>query len=59
MVFASFAQTGETKAPILISDCNELKEGEDDGIAASEDGIPDWPDDLEPTVSNDVVVSLQ
>jgi cyclophilin family peptidyl-prolyl cis-trans isomerase len=44
------SQTGATKTPIVISDCNEFKEFDDDGISTSEDGIPDWPDDLEPTV---------
>lgn len=42
--------TGTTNVPIMILDCNELKEGESDGIVESDDGVPDWPDDLEPTV---------
>ena len=34
--------------PVTIADCGELAAGEDDGIAgASEDGVPDWPDDFE------------
>lgn len=37
---------GETSKKIVIADCGELKEGEDDGMIASDDGVPDWPDDL-------------
>ena len=44
------SNTGATSASIVIADCNELKEGESDGIEESTDGIPDWPDDLDSTV---------
>eukprot|EP00041_Stephanoeca_diplocostata_P005974 m.72466 g.72466 ORF g.72466 m.72466 type:complete len:358 (-) comp16100_c0_seq3:183-1256(-) len=40
------SQTGATSKPVVILDCGELAEGEDDGIAASDDGLPDWPEDL-------------
>eukprot|EP00040_Diaphanoeca_grandis_P011509 m.59039 g.59039 ORF g.59039 m.59039 type:complete len:361 (-) comp22646_c0_seq1:65-1147(-) len=37
---------GETSAVIAIANCGELAEGADDGILASDDGFPDWPEDL-------------
>jgi peptidyl-prolyl isomerase D len=41
------SQSGTTSKHVVIADCGELKEGEDDGVAASEDGIPDYVEDYD------------
>ncbi|CAO3567443.1 unnamed protein product [Mortierella alpina] len=48
--------------PVIIADCGELAEGEDDGVAAPDAGdkYADWPDDYEgPKEDKDLVVIAQ
>ncbi|KAF9320313.1 Peptidyl-prolyl cis-trans isomerase D [Podila horticola] len=49
-------------SPVIIADCGELAEGEDDGIAGPDSGdkYADWPDDYEgPKEDKDLVVIAQ
>ncbi|KAF8924686.1 peptidyl-prolyl cis-trans isomerase D [Dissophora ornata] len=49
-------------SPVVISNCGELAEGEDDGVAAPDvgDKYADWPDDYEgPKEDKDLVVIAQ
>ncbi|KAI1310275.1 Peptidyl-prolyl cis-trans isomerase D [Mortierella claussenii] len=49
-------------SPVVIADCGELAEGEDDGIAAPDagDNYADWPDDYEgPKEDKDLVKIAQ
>ncbi|KAF9967192.1 Peptidyl-prolyl cis-trans isomerase D [Mortierella alpina] len=48
--------------PVIIADCGELAEGQDDGVAAPDAGdkYADWPDDYEgPKEDKDLVVIAQ
>ncbi|KAG9070193.1 Peptidyl-prolyl cis-trans isomerase D [Linnemannia hyalina] len=49
-------------SPVVIADCGELAEGEDDGVAAPDTGdkYADWPEDYEgPKEDKDLVVIAQ
>eukprot|EP00039_Didymoeca_costata_P026373 m.15813 g.15813 ORF g.15813 m.15813 type:complete len:354 (+) comp5494_c0_seq2:88-1149(+) len=50
------SQEGTTSKKVVISDCGELKPDEDDGVAAGEDGYPDFVEDYdgELTLENQV-----
>ena len=46
---------GATSRKVSIIDCGELKEGEDDGVAAG--GYPDYPEDLDAPLDHDGIVT--
>lgn len=54
-------KTGESDkpvAPVVIADCGELKEGEDDGVVVdSSDPYPLFPDDNEPALDTSALIT--
>jgi len=53
------SQEGKTSKAVVIADCGEIVEGEDDGTSAADDGVSDWPGEEDAADSNDCIAKAE